>query len=300
MSRGNARELAVLFADVSGSARLYEKLGNTEALYAVDRCIKRMERSVEGFRGCIIKVDGDEIMAVFVSPEDAFHAATDMQQRIADLPPVSGVKLGIRIGFHFGMVVEDKADCSGEAVGVAAHLAGLAKAGQTLTSGETVARLPELQQLATRRIDPSSATEKKQGGLQVFEVLWLAGDEAGEATTGQPAAATGASSARLRLRHADKVVVLDAATPRLTLGRDVSSGLQVRDRRASRNHGRIELHGDKFILSDASTNGTYVTMSGEPEVFLRRKEIVLRGSGLISFAASAASEAADVAEFEHL
>ena len=41
----------VLFADVSGSARLFERLGDTEASYAVERCVKRMERSIAG-QGC--------------------------------------------------------------------------------------------------------------------------------------------------------------------------------------------------------------------------------------------------------
>ena len=83
---GKEKELSVLFADVSGSTRLYEKLGDTEALRAVDRCLKRMERAVEGFRGRIVKNIGDEVMAVFEKADDAFQAATEMQQRITDLP----------------------------------------------------------------------------------------------------------------------------------------------------------------------------------------------------------------------
>ncbi|HYO26771.1 MAG TPA: hypothetical protein VER68_00740, partial [Azonexus sp.] len=41
-------KMTVLFADVSGSARLFERLGDTEAAYAVERCVKRMERSIAG------------------------------------------------------------------------------------------------------------------------------------------------------------------------------------------------------------------------------------------------------------
>ena len=38
----------IMFADVSGSARLFERLEDTEAAHAVERCIKRMERSITG------------------------------------------------------------------------------------------------------------------------------------------------------------------------------------------------------------------------------------------------------------
>jgi predicted component of type VI protein secretion system len=95
-------------------------------------------------------------------------------------------------------------------------------------------------------------------------------------------------------------MVLDDKRTSLALGRDATCDLVIRDRRASRNHGKIERRGDKFVLSDISTNGTYVVVSGEPEYFLRREDMVLRGSGIIAFASSSESENADIAEFEYL
>ena len=54
------------------------------------------------------------------------------------------------------------------------------------------------------------------------------------------------------------------------------------------------------MLSDISTNGTYVQLNGEAEFFLRRGELALPGSGRICFAAPGGSEGADIAEFEPL
>lgn len=308
---GGSQELAVLFADVSGSAKLHQKLGDTEALHAVDRCIKRMERSVEGFRGRILKIAGDELLAVFNAAEDAFHAACDMQQRIADLPPVSGIKLSIRIGFHQGPVIEDKDGCGGEAVGTAARLAGLARAEQVLTSAETVTRLPELLQLSTRDLR-QTASKGKAEGLRLFEVLWhgseLLRSADSPAAAGNPAVPKRKTAAdvapppppppqQVSLRHAGRVFAIDAQHPVLTLGRDSASDVVIRDQRASRQHARIERRGSDYVLSDHSTNGTYVSFTGQPEILLRRGELVLRGSGCLSFAAPAASDGADVAEF---
>ena len=64
---------------------------------AVDRCMKRMERAVEGFGGRIVKLVGDELMATFALADEAFQAGVEMQLRVADLPPVSGVKLAVRV-----------------------------------------------------------------------------------------------------------------------------------------------------------------------------------------------------------
>lgn len=298
---GNERELAVLFADVSGSTRLYEKLGDTEALRAVERCIKRMERAVEAFSGKVVKTIGDEVMAVFETAEDAFNAASEMQQRITDLPPVSGVKLAIRLGFHFGQVIEDKGDYFGDTVNTAARLAGLAKPGQALTSGEAVSRLPELLQLSTRDLEQMSVKGKVEG-LHVFEVLWQEGEEL---TMKAPSIHAGAKApvnagARLCIRYGGEVIVVDEKRPTITLGRDASCDLVIQDRRASRNHGKIERRGDKFVLTDISTNGTYVQFKGEQEFFLRREDLILRGNGRIAFAASVDSDGADIAEYELL
>ena len=46
---------------------------------------------------------------------------------------------------------------------------------------------------------------------------------------------------------------------------------------------RIERRRDKFVLIDHSSNGTYVTVQGEPEIVLRREELTLRGRGQVSF-----------------
>ena len=94
--------------------------------------------------------------------------------------------------------------------------------------------------------------------------------------------------------------MLDKARAYIDMGRDANCAITIRDRRASRKHATIERRGEHFVLSDLSTNGTFVTISGENELFLRWEDFVLRGSGIIAFAASASSPSADIAEFEHL
>ncbi|MDP2810282.1 MAG: FHA domain-containing protein [Rhodocyclaceae bacterium] len=96
----STRDLTVLLADVSGSSRIYEKLGDAEALRAIDRCLNRVERAAVAHKGRVVKAIGNEVMAVFASAEDAALAAGDMRQRIDDLPPISGVKLAIRISIR--------------------------------------------------------------------------------------------------------------------------------------------------------------------------------------------------------
>jgi adenylate cyclase len=65
---------------------------------------------------------------------------------------------------------------------------------------------------------------------------------------------------------------------------------------ASRAHCEIELRADKFVISDRSANGTYISEDGQNEVVLRREEMVLRGHGYIVLGQSRAG-ATEVVEY---
>src|SRR5258708_17380129 len=140
-----SKERAILFADVSGSTALYELLGDRPAAKAIEACLDELRGIVAKRDGHVVKTIGDEIMVVFANPEAACNAATEMQHRVVALPPTAGVKLAIRIGFHFGLVLEDKADFWGDGVNTAARLAALPKAGPSLTPARTAHAVPAAQ-----------------------------------------------------------------------------------------------------------------------------------------------------------
>jgi class 3 adenylate cyclase len=286
------RKLCVLFADVCGSTRLYEKLGDSEALHAVDRCITRMERATAIYEGRVVKTIGDEVMAIFPSADAAFQAACEMQQRIDALPPVSGLKLTIRVGFHYGSALEGNNDVFGDTVNVAARMVGLAKGGQITTTGETVEQLSALLRQATRELD-TLAVKGKSEGVQVFEIIW---QESAELTMRVAPAA--AHPARLQLRHAGIEVQVESEREGLSFGRDAGNDFIIADRRASRSHARIERRIDRYVLIDQSTNGTYVTFDGELEFALKHEEVMLRGQGRIAFGHSSRDSNAEVVEFQ--
>lgn len=280
MSRANSA-VSVLFADISGSVRLRQKLGDAEASRAVDRCFKRMERAVEVFGGRRVKAVGDRLTAVFDLPDQAFQAALQIQERVADLPPASGVKLAIRAGLAHGAVSEENGGLVGEAVDAAEQLAALAKPGQVLTAQQTQSALSPRLQRSTRDVGAAAAGQFPR--TTIFELVSPA-----EATQGVP----------LILRYGDAVVILNERKPVIVMGRDAECDVAIHDRRASRQHAKIELRGERVVLVDHSTNGTYVTLDGQPELFLRGDECVIHGQGVISFASPSHSPDADCATFK--
>ena len=291
--------LSVLFADVSGSARLHEKLGEAEALRAVDRCLKRMERGVEGFGGRIIKTVCDELMAVFDNADEALQAAIEMQQRVGDLPPVSGVKLAIRVGFSHGLIIEEEGGITGETVSEAARLAGLSMPGQILTSSLAQANLSAALQRLTRDIGSATANGTPSG-TKIFEVIALDPDAAIKKSEASSSSTASPTASHLCVRYDGQVFVLDGSKKYLLLGRAAESDIVIHDRRASRNHAKIERRGDKFVLIDISTNGTYVTLTGQTEFVLHHAECVLQGKGVLNFVASSNGPESDCIEFEQV
>jgi len=116
-------DLAVLFADVSGSTRLYETLGDERALATVGQCLALVREACDGHSGRVIKTIGDEVMAVFALADQAAQAAAAMQARVSTEPFAVGQRIAIRVGFHFGPALETDSDVFGDSVNVAARLA---------------------------------------------------------------------------------------------------------------------------------------------------------------------------------
>lgn len=136
-------ELAILFADVVGSTRLYELLGDLRARDMVATCIEIMRSATEQHHGTVIKTMGDEVMATFPTADDALDAAAQMQLQItanAQLR-VDGQPVTIRVGCHFGPVVLENRDVFGATVHTANRMTSQAKAQQIITTAATVEQL---------------------------------------------------------------------------------------------------------------------------------------------------------------
>ena len=112
----------VLFADVSGSTSLYETAGDSAALEAISTCLGAARAATEAWGGRVVKTMGDEVMSIFPGPDAAANAAADIQVRIDALPALAGKKLGVRIGFHHGPVLQRDDDVFGDTVNLAARI----------------------------------------------------------------------------------------------------------------------------------------------------------------------------------
>ena len=278
-------EVAILFADVVGSTQLYDKFGDTKASETVAACLSVMKDSTHEFNGTVIKTIGDEVMATFSDVDDAMSAAIMMQTQItADNKEEGRIPVSIRIGCHFGPVVQEQNDIFGAAVHTANRMTSQAKARQVVISGETVKKMSDKFNDQTRQIDVASVRGRIDE-VALYELLW----NPDEATSMLPTIeweSRGKNASKVELSFRDQSIEVNDQRKSVSLGRADDNDLVIKGNLISRIHAKIEMRRGKILLIDQSTNGTFLQNIEGDETFVRRDSIELHGEGTIGLGRS--------------
>lgn len=287
--------VVVLFADVVNSTRMFEILGDEEALALINRLHDALIDASKEFSASLVKKIGDALLLSFPSPVAAFLAASAMLDVLRDFE--APVATSIRIGFHLGEVVEVGGDMFGDTVNVAAHVAKLAKPGAVAMTGPVAEALPPFLRKHLRRI--SSATLKgRQDPMPLLELVPEGQDE-GLVTLVGAGATYRDINPSLSLQYRGRDYTVNSQVPEIMLGRHSGSGLVLKNIDASRRHAKAFLRQGKILLADMSSNGTFVRMDNGHEVRLRREELILRGAGsIICGMATELNQESDLIRFE--
>jgi class 3 adenylate cyclase/tetratricopeptide (TPR) repeat protein len=162
------KTVTVVFADVSGSTALGERLDPEAVRRVLQRYFDEMRSVLESHGGTVEKFIGDAVMAVFGIPqlhEDdplrAVRAASEMRRRLGDLNEELvrdwGVQIAARTGVNTGEVVAGDAGqgqsfATGDAVNVASRLEQAAAPGEILVGDATWRLLREA--IRVEAVDP--------------------------------------------------------------------------------------------------------------------------------------------------
>ena len=292
------QNFAIMFADISGSTRLYDQLGDVRARETVANTLDLLYGVVNRYDGTVIKTIGDEVMCTFNSAEQAGNAACDMHEAIeADNETHQrSPRVSIRIGFHYGSTLLEDGDVYGDAVNVAARMAAQAMARQIMTTRATADQMTPALLESTRFVD--YAPVKGKGDVEIVELLWQEEDIT-RMTTKVQSGNMGDEMPTLMLRYHDEEVVLDRDRRSVVLGRSPVCDIRVNENLASRQHVRLELRRDKYFIIDQSTNGSYVRDVDGSRYFLRREEMPLSNDAELSLGRSFDEDPQEVVRIEY-
>jgi len=182
--------VTVVFADVSGSTELGERLDPEALRRVMERYFSEARQALERHGGTVEKFIGDAVVGVFGIPathEDdalrAVKAAAEMRRRLValneSLELERGLTLAVRTGVNTGEVVagdtaEGQFFATGDAVNVAARLQQAAEAGEILLGERTYSLVRDAARVE-KRSEPLHV-KGKADGLTTYRLLEI--DEA--------------------------------------------------------------------------------------------------------------------------
>src|SRR5918996_808241 len=243
-----SRETTVLFAALIGTQDLHAKAGTEKGHEAMERCHLRVGQAAASCGGRLALASGDKLMVLAATPDAAADAASAMHIAMEKLPKTANVKLRLGIGFHYGPVIQKGDEVFGDTVNLAARLCEHAGGGQILLTEWTAKLLSPLYRAWLRTLDKAHIKDRSDE-VGLCEPVWRADDNATalarvrtvEEKPGLPV---------LRLKYRALRIERRREKELLTIGRDESCGLVVRDEQASRQHCTIERRKDKFVIAD--------------------------------------------------
>lgn len=274
----------VLFADLVDCVGLFQRLGDTRAHEVMRRALEAAAVAVESGGGTVIKTIGDCLMATFPYPDAAVDSSIAVHLAARQVSADGGVTVRFRIGFQCGELIARDNDVFGDAVNLAHRLTEIARAEQIITEAETAAQLTGARVQTAKVFDvivlkgaakPATVIKLEwhsEGATQIFDAAATAG------------AMLKADLRPLRLTFAGTAREFSAREMPVVLGRDLTCHVVIASPRASRDHARISVQRNKFVLTDNSSNGTYIYQGDATAtpVFCRRESMPLLGDGWIS------------------
>jgi adenylate cyclase len=268
---------AVLLADVVGSTPLYERLGDNAALRQVSDCLDTIREIAATHGGNFIHSKGDDVLSLFERPEAALTAVCQIMGQLT-----KGA-LSIRIGLHFGAVIRTRGDVFGDVINVTARLSTTANPGEALISQAFFEAL-SVGGRGTLRLLDKMAFKGKQEPFDVY-TLW-SDDGAPHTQIVSGATIINRRSApplhiNLVIRYGDQLRSC-RQNELVTIGRSPECDIVVQRPWVSRHHATFTISNGRARLAERSSSGTFLSTGSDHEVFVRREDVLLVGSGVIS------------------
>lgn len=289
--------ITILFADIAGSTKLFEKLGDVGARSITSSVLGVLTEITHRHGGRVIKTIGDELMCTFPGPMSGLMAGIDMQRRVQGDPVWQRDFLAVRIGLHHGEALLEEGDVYGDAVNTAARMTQMAKREQIVTTVTTVRGLTNSSIIRTRHLGDVRVAGKLNP-VEIVDVIWQEDTSNVTMVARAIRLEDAPAGAKLSLRYRGQLIELSSLSPPFGLGRDPTNTLVVDNEWVSRNHAIIEFRRGYFVLTDRSTNGTYVRLGDDDEIRLHRDELQLRKSGKISLGQGVDKDPTDVLYFQ--
>jgi class 3 adenylate cyclase len=146
LKRRFEKQLALAFTDICDSTRYFQEFGNEAGRGLQQRHFDLLSQAVAEEGGRIVDTAGDGAFTCFPGVGEAARAMVRLEQRLSDdnLLRQREHQLVVRIGLHFGPVLTDGNQVTGDAVNVCARVASSAGRGEIRISADAFRQLTDV------------------------------------------------------------------------------------------------------------------------------------------------------------
>ncbi len=275
--------VVVLFANIADSARLYERMGDADATDLIKTCLSLMQQVTQDQMGDVINTIRDKMNCIFWDAVSAVSAARSMNEAIDNyiMEETDGqIPVNLHIGIHSGPVQMEGNKIFGDTVNMVTRVTQMAKPREILISEEVFNALDE----SLRSSAQQSTTKSVKGSvtpIKLYEYVWedfdttlaIDRDKLNQLRQAQPIC--------LELKTQDQIYEITHKNPRLYMGRQSQNEIVIPAKSASRFHAFIELRDGQFVLSDNSSNGTYIYPNKAKSYRVKQQDTYLEGAGAL-------------------
>ncbi len=256
LKRRFEQRLALGFSDIVGSTPYFARFGDEAGRKLQQRHFDFIQRETAATSGRIVDTAGDGVFLVFPGVDLAARAFIDLQASISEdnvtRPRVQ--QLQVRMGFHFGAVLTDGNQVTGDAVNLAARVAGTGEHGEIRLTRDAFRELSDAaHRVACRPLGPVLV----KGISDPIDLLSLAWRDGG---IYPDLIRIHETAQEIPLPSHDVITFGRLADTEGTAGNDVvlTLGTDEQTRKISRWHFELRRHPDGFRLRPVSDQVTEV------------------------------------------
>jgi len=297
MTSGTFRtnSLPRLIVAIRGMVGLQDDKGDWHTRQQIEHYFDVVTEASHECGGIVSSYEHDSAFISFSNPKKALKASFSILDKLmaeeAGKMDVDGealdttsklVPLSVRLGIHYGALNVQMGEFSGPVMDVTKKMVTRAKPSQIIASQQFIDQVAG-EEIETKQL---GSVNDAGGKIDLIEIVTEHSGKGGEPDVSVPPSTDGVptpnTATQTILMFQGTQIIVGESQPIVVMGRDVNNDFIVNVETASRQHARVEYDNGCFVISDHSTNGTYVQITGAQPVFLKQQQIQLQSSGVIS------------------
>ena len=168
------RKGAIAFSDIVGSTRYFSTFGDEAGRRLQQRHIDLLQQAVAGSGGWIVDTAGDGAFLFFPEMSAAARSLVSFMRQIAadNADRERDHRLAVRIGIHYGSVLSDGVQVTGDAVNFCSRVASSAGPGEIHLTKDAFHACVETEYRSRCRIVTPATFNGIEGTVELLSLRW--------------------------------------------------------------------------------------------------------------------------------